>query len=180
MTDAMPPGGGHGTPVEAEPDPEQAPTTMMDTLDTLQKTHRCSLHEIYTWRSILTRRYRTIPESLKVDVKNFDVNDSPIPVSECDSTVTTPPPPDIVRTMYQLSTLDQKLVTVTLYFKHKANKGTLLAQGVLCPGWSEEEFHRLHSVITTIAASGPSAFNSSTVLDTLATSPIPFLGTGDY
>ena len=52
--------------------------------------------------------------------------------------------------MYQLSTLDQNLVTVTLYYKHKANKGTLLAQEILCPGWSEEEFHRLHDVITAV------------------------------
>ena len=66
-------------------------------------------------------------------------------------------------------------MTVTLYYKHKSNKGTLLAQGRLCPGWSDDEFCRLHAIIATITAN-PTTIDSS-IMTSLATAPMPFLGT---
>lgn len=159
---------------------------MTDTLDVLQKTHRCSLNELAAWNSVLSYRYHSLrgADDITILVQHYGSKDEPLPstaTNEPDNLALQlpipSPPPQVYKTMFQLSNFDQKLVTVTLYYKHKTSKGTLLAQGMLCPGWSEEEFRRLHTIICAIAANGQNGTNRCDMAQALATTPMPFLGT---
>ena len=85
----------------------------------------------------------------------------------------------IAKTTIRLYEDSNKLITITLYFKHKDKTGTLMTQGVMVPGWSETEFQQLHSLITTLISTDPSTLQETQdqLITTMISAPVPFLGT---
>ena len=86
---------------------------------------------------------------------------------------------EIAKTTIRLYEDSNKLITITLYFKHKDKTGTLMTQGVMVPGWSETEFQHLHSLITTITSTDPSTLQKTQdqLITTMTSAPVPFLST---
>ena len=92
---------------EDQPTPSDI-VQMLDTLDPLQKQHRCSLMEISVWRTILAQRYLSLQNSeIDQSISNFSSNNTlvPLPAShDAISAVDTPLPPHVAKTIFRLAT----------------------------------------------------------------------------
>ena len=163
---------------------EEQATRVTDTLDVIQKTHRCSLQEAIVWRDILSFRYnflQILDRGITLQIQHFSDNTPILDRHDADTSlfVLTTCSAEIAKTTIRLYEDSNKLITVTLYFKHKDKTGTLTTQGVMVPGWSETEFRHLHSLITAIVSTAPSTLQDTQgqLMTTMISAPVPFLGT---
>ena len=130
-----------------EATPQQPPAVpMTTTLDSIQRTHSCSLDELNAWLRVLEARFASMPDVL-TSITHVDV---------AGVTINTPDSPkQVVKTVLRAFINEHKSLTVTFYLKHKSGTGTLLVQGNGCPEWADEEFPRLEALIPPPLHGGP-------------------------
>ena len=110
---------------------EEQATRMTDTLDVIQKTHRCSLQEAIVLRNSLLFRYNSLKmfgRGITLRIQHFNDNTPIIDHHDTDISLfcLATYSAEIAKTTIRLCQDNNKLIIVALYFKHKDKTGTLV------------------------------------------------------
>ena len=138
----------------------------MDTKDPTQKVFKTKdLNILRRWRKALKFRYTNLLQdySTKFVVtwrdKDYEKND--ISVKDLRSTVL---PDNLALSFVQISVDNEKLITVTVYFKlDRRQGGSCLVQGHKCQNWVHTEYHQLLKMVEELKVRELDDVNLSTV-----------------
>ncbi|KAK7497161.1 hypothetical protein BaRGS_00011691 [Batillaria attramentaria] len=150
---------------------------LKDTVDTFQKTFRCTLAEICVWRRVLLMRYSSVnSERAYIQFQHRDATENELSINDQKTPLLgyTAPPEDLVKSVIRLFVDDHKAITYTVYIKYQEGTGTFLAQRTYCPVFAKDEVELLTDLVAEVQrVTDPTPELEAAFQDRLAALPLP-------